>query len=292
MYMNPPVWNITVDGDEAVQEMWYPTAVNPSFPASVVVANLLTSVPDPVGEVTIQDNKIQIGDIGEAMVVFCKHTILDVSFAYVNSTYSIINTSVSDQNVANITNIPIILGYLRDYFDSQIDAIMSSNRQSSVEKYARTYSQASMAILGGVVIPQPVTSAQVRRQVLVAEVQKAPLYTLVSLNLLYAVAGLSMTILALRSVRGNRDVIDVQARLGTSGLVAECFEDDKVLDRQVDSSAHLFAERSGRGGGKAVKAKAKVGVRRSSIGGWRLMRFSVKNAKESTTGLRRHDKKV
>ncbi|KAL9107527.1 MAG: hypothetical protein Q9227_007629 [Pyrenula ochraceoflavens] len=254
---------------------WFPTKnmVNPAFPAVVMV-----SENNPGLSQNSDSDIVDIGQLAQAMIAFCKHTIFDVHYSYTNATYSVIDTKVSNQTVADITNIPLMLGHPQHYIESQVDAIMSSSNSTQiVGNYSLTYSQASMAILAGVLDPAAASSIQFRRDILVTRVPKAPLFTLIALNLLFAALGLVLTLSALQTLIGGHDgaVADVKARLGVAGLTAECFEreEDGLLDREIDDETELFGEKYGARG-------VKVGVQQQqqegkAKGGWRLKRYDV-----------------
>ena len=181
-----------------------------------------------------------------------------------------------------------MLGYLQVYFNNRVDDILSTDIQSNetlqvlADKYAIAYSQAAMAILSVELEPRPVQSAQIRYNIFVARVPKAPLFCLILFYVLYAALGLGLTFHALRAVHKDETVIDMQARLSVAGLTADCFEQDDVVGREVDASEDLFAERQGHVG-------VRIGVQRYSDmegdggsdgnevrwRGWRFCRYDV-----------------
>ena len=243
--------------------------VNPTFPAVIIVSESQALNSSSTGETDESSEVVGIGSVAQAMVLFCEHTIYDIHYAYVNGNYSIVNTTVSDQNIANITNIPLMLGQPQQYLKSKVDFIMvGATADIIAASYASTYSQASMSILGSILTPAPAKSAQFRSDRLVTQVFKGPLYTLIALNLLYAALALALTIDALRMVR-RQGVKDVQARLGLAGLTAECFEQERLLDAKIDDSSDFFGEKQG-------AKDLSIGVEQNvEGGGWRLKGFKA-----------------
>lgn len=239
-YSQPYRWNVPVlRHRNNTQVGMVPTldVVNPSYPAAVLVSR---NHGYGNGTVAFGD------DAGSAMTLFCKHTIMDVHYSFINGTFAIIDASPSSKAIANITNIPLTYGFLRSYFNSSIDATMAAgSSQEAANLYATTYSLASTAILSGILRPSAAEEAQIRRRVLVTRVPKAPLFTLIALNVLYAAMGLVLALDALRALHKDASLVDLQARLSTAGLTAECFEDEDTVGRIVDSSEDLFGEKTG-----------------------------------------------
>lgn len=280
-YYTPVPWNSVHRGDGDVL-VTLPTLdmVNPSYPA-VALASFNLQPSDSVAFNFFDQS-------GSGIVLFCKHTIWDANYTFLNNSWTIRGAVPSNTHVANITNIPLMLGSLQLYFDSRVDGVMTTrNEQELADRYATVYSLASMAILAGNLETAPVRSAQIRHRILVTRVPKAPLFCLVALNLIYAGLGLGLTLDALRAVRKNKNLIDVQARLGMAGLTAECFEGDDAVRQKVEACEDLFAEKRGRLG-------VKIGLRRGGNGisdggrdeedgelrGWRLSRYDIEEVQE------------
>ena len=292
-HINPIPWNMltkawnklhSADGNDT---MYLPTLnmTNPSYPV-VAMASLNYGQEESDTTIRTETDTNERQFLG--MVLSCNHTIWDVNYTFLNNSWIIDEAAPADVQVANITNMPLMLGSLQPYFHDRVDDILATDiwpnetLQVLADKYAVAYSQASMAILSVNLIFMPVHSAQIRHDVLVARVPKAPLFCLVVLNFLYAALGLGLTLNALRAVRKDEAVIDMQARLSVAGLTAECFEDGDVVGRKVDASKDLFAEKKGRVG-------VRIGVKRCSdmegdggsdknefrLRGWRLSRYDV-----------------
>ena len=280
-YRTPMLWNSVHQGDGDVL-VALPTLdmVNPSYPAVAMVSLGLSE--SDTASIVIEDSS------AVGIVLFCKHTIWDVNYTFLNSSWTIDGAVPSNTHLANITNIPLMLGSLQPYFDSRVDDVMNTiHEQELADRYAMAYSLASMAILEGNLENAPVKTAQIRGHMLVTRISKAPLFCLVALNLIYAALGLGLTLDALRVVRKNRYLIDVQARLGMAGLTAECFEGDDTVGQRVKACEDLFAEKKGSVG-------VRIGLRRSgggkgdrgpdqgyaSSGGWRLSRYIIEEVQE------------
>ncbi|KAG8531827.1 uncharacterized protein KY384_003463 [Bacidia gigantensis] len=306
-YTKPIPWNTPYPQDSGGTK-YLPTLnmTNPSYP---VVAMASVNFNEESDLTIVTENAA-----GErqflGMVLFCSHTIWATNYTFLNNSWLVNEAAPADIQVANITNIPLMLGYLQPYFHYRVDDVLATDildaglqpnvtTQALADKYALAYSQASMAILSANLRTTPVHSAQIRHNLLVARVPKAPLFCLVVLNFLYAALGLGLTLYALRAVRRDEAVIDVQARLSVAGLTAECFEDGEVVGGKVDASEDLFGEKKGRGGGRiGVRwcsdgegdggGGGEDGVESGSDGneirlrgrGWRLRRYDVDEGAE------------
>ena len=288
-YINPMRWNANgfYLGNTSLA---LPTLdmVNPSYPA-IAMASVSLPTYDSAAEI--------LEPLAEALgaVLFCKHTIWNVNYTFLNSSWTIDNVVPSTTAVANMSNIPLMLGSLQTYFDYRVDDVLSEQDPMSLaNNFANAYSWASMALLEPNLDSAPVNKIQIRRHLLVTRVPKAPLFCLVVLNLLYAALGLALTIDALRVVRKNRDLVDVQAPLTLPGLTAECFEAVDSVGKKVVASEDLFAEKKGGVG-------AKIGLRRDGesryVGdghegeekeekeeiagyGWRLTRYDIEEVRQ------------
>ena len=240
---------------------------NPSFPAAVMISNTyspnLDSTESPGGESGVGG--------GSGIVLFCNHTIFNMTYSFINGTYAITDRNVSDQVVASVANIPNMLPSLQEYYNYQINIVMTADSaQEAADAYASIYSQASLALLAKNLGMTPATTAQIRRQLLVSRVPKAPFYTLIAFNLLYVLLALGATLGALWVIRRKSEVVDIQARLGIAGLTAALFAKETLLEKQVGSSTEFFDEKKN-GGQEGV---GRIGLKQSAEGkGWRLGSF-------------------
>lgn len=91
-------------------------------------------------------------------------------------------------------------------------------------------------------IKRPSLKAQARESMIVAQVSKTALWTLVSTNLLFVLLGVFLSVLALRAM--SEDSHQVQLRLGVAGLTAQLF-DEKKIKNSIDNETDLFKGESG-----------------------------------------------
>jgi hypothetical protein len=99
---------------------------------------------------------------------------------------------------------------------------------------------------------------------LVARIPKAPLVILVILNLLYAVVGVILAVMAART--GPSETKNVQGRLSVAGLTAKCFESRDRFEGPAKEIQDLFAEKEV---GAGDHRYSKVSIVASDCGGWK-----------------------
>lgn len=230
---------------------------NPYYHASMIVANLRNS--RPVG--IENDPEIIPGVHGGSTFIglFCSSTVYDVQYSSVNGTIK-----KWTMNKSNTTMTQIIQGTQRttdvgkqNLIQAASIAGLSNNSQSIADQFALAYSQTAMAVSSGALEPRDALASQVREQILVARVPKAPLFVLVAANLTMAFLGIVLTAMALVAVRGETG--EAQARLSIPALVAALFE--RRVKWPAEEVEEFFEERHGERG-------PRIGFARAQDGGW------------------------
>ncbi|KAG8530288.1 uncharacterized protein KY384_004790 [Bacidia gigantensis] len=125
--------------------------------------------------------------------------------------------------------------------------------------FAAAYDRTLLSLPTGLLLQRPALSVTRREVTLVTRVPKAPFFAVVLLDLLYAILGIALTVMALLVLGLGQfkqmGVRDVQARLTLEGVLAEGFESSKGGESAKDVEG-LFAERRGES----------VGIRRIGLG--------------------------
>ena len=121
-----------------------------------------------------------------------------------------------------------------------------------------------MALPAGVMLPLQATNVTRRVETPVTRVPVAPFLALVLLNLLYAAAGVSLTLIALLAIVRGHSVRDAQARLSVAAVVAESFESPALGDNAtcIDD---LYAERRGMATRRVALGRREDGGRRYKL---------------------------
>lgn len=192
--------------------------------------------------------------------LFCDATVYDVEYSMVNGSITRFLYQPSNSSTTTIIQGSQQFTNLGDSLLQQAASIAAYNNtaQGFADQVAIAYSRIALSVAAGAFTPQPAAEAQLRRDMLVARVPKAPLASLLVANLLLVVLGIGLTVSALLASRG--DTGEVQARLGITGLVASCFEGARARDGSRSVEA-MFEENSGRNG-------PRMGISRTAEGGW------------------------
>lgn len=230
---------------------------NPYYYSAMIVANMRNGAPAEL----VNDPQVIKGTHGGSTIIalFCSSTVYDVTYSSVNGTIKNWETSAS-----NISTARILQGTQRltevglpNLVQAASIAGLSNSAQSIADQFALAYSQTAMAVASAAFEPRAALVSQVREQILVARVPKAPLFALLVANLLLVVLGIVLTFVALVAVRG--DTGEVQGRLNIPTLVAAMFEGRVRLP--VKNVEDMFHERHNEQG-------PRIGFGRTAEGGW------------------------
>jgi hypothetical protein len=230
---------------------------NPYYYSAMVLANMRNPRP-----LTLQnDPEVLSGGHGGATIVAmrCMSTVYDVEYSSVNGTIKNWRSSNSNRSTTLI-----VQGTQRhtnvgnpNLIQAASIAGLSNSAQEIADQFALAYSQTALAVASGAFEPRVALASQVREQILVARVPKAPLFALIATNLLLVLLGILLAIVALIANRGNTG--EVQARLSIPALVAALFEVNRA--KPVEEIEDMFEERHGEHG-------PRIGVAKVVEGGW------------------------
>jgi hypothetical protein len=242
-------------GSDNATEFW--GIGNPYYFAAVA------SVNQNVGSLSalLGDPNIVSGVHGATVfVLFCNATVYDLEYTSVNNTITRFTTKPSNISTVNIIQGSQQYTYVGDpnLLQACSFAGFSNTSQEVADQFALAYSQTALGAASGAFTPQPAIESQLRTDILVARVPKAPLVCLLLSNLLLAALGIVLTIIAFFAVRGETG--EVQARLSIPALVAAQFEGNGARGG-VESVEDLFEERKGVRG-------PRIGVTRTAEGEW------------------------
>jgi hypothetical protein len=184
-----------------------------------------------------------------AWILGFESTLFDLTYTWINGT--ILDTDLQQSN--GTTGRIFAAPFPYDFASSTLDngAIVSSfseNSKDLAETWSTIFSQTAIALSASVMSPHRNLFEQSRTSSLVARVPKVPLFTLLSLKLMYAIAGIILALLAMSSK--PRSIRDVQARLNLAGWLqralrvmggATCRE--RVEDRGICSLSEMAPAR-------------------------------------------------
>jgi hypothetical protein len=197
---------------------------------------------------------------GFSWILNCSQTIYDITYTYIDGRVTSFIPTLSNASIASLFQGPYNHKLSDSAFLNMATIASLSNTSSElVNVWANLYSQTTLALSAGVMSPRSNLMQQVRDQRLVALVPKAPLFALVSLNMLYVLIGVVLALIA--TCASPRMTRDVQARLSVQGLTAALLEGERG-EKPVEAIESLFSERRG-------QDVRKVRFARTGEGGWK-----------------------
>jgi hypothetical protein len=169
--------------------------------------------------------------------------VYDLTYSWVNGSFSG-DWRQSNGSISQILAAPFHYGLACSNLNNlAITSSFTDTADEMAEKWSTGFSQIAMPLAAGIVSPRQNLQEQSRTSMLVSRVPKAPLFTLIGLNLLYALLGILLMLYTLCFAKPS-ETRDVQARLTLSGL-AFCFEDEGRARAPVEKVERLFEERAG-----------------------------------------------
>ncbi|KAJ9602514.1 hypothetical protein H2200_013057 [Cladophialophora chaetospira] len=164
------------------------------------------------------------GDWG--FIFSCKSTFYDMKYKVINGTVMVESYTPSNNTLP--TNAVWTFGNYFAYTQNALQSAFISGAQqaNTSQDFANFLGQRSSETLLSMAVGATAESSnlaeQTRERLLVTRLPKAPFFTLLGLNLLYALLGILLAVLALASQ--PRTTRNVQARLSIGGLVAALLE--------------------------------------------------------------------
>ncbi|KAL8684549.1 MAG: hypothetical protein Q9218_008242, partial [Villophora microphyllina] len=120
----------------------------------------------------------------------------------------------------------------------------ATSSEEVAPEWASIFDQTLLNIGTGMLVGRDPVSVSQSHVTQVTRRPRAPLLTLVTLDLLYALIGTCLTIAAFIAIYKDRSIRDAQARLSTLAIVAESFE-SPCCGKDAKKIDMLFAERRG-----------------------------------------------
>lgn len=173
-------------------------------------------------------------------ILRCNTTIHDVVYTSINGTVTVEDHHPSNLNMSQSINGPTVFSLLsvaskqatlQSFIQSGFSyALFSSGSVKQLsQSFADAYSRVTLAFGSVALNPAETLTEQQRTVSLVTCVPKAPLWTLVSLAIIYLILALALTVVAVRNT--SADIANIQSQLSIHGLAAKSFEstDDNLL---------------------------------------------------------------
>ena len=160
----------------------------------------------------------------------------------------------------NLSSEAYVWGNMADAFTTAVDDANQAQNSSidMTNAYSLAMSQRFVATLSGQLSDRPSPKVQRRKTILITQMPRAALWTLVSLNLLFALFGIVLAGIAL--VVLTVDVQQTQMKLSIAGLTAVVFE-KRNSELRVKRETDLFQEHD------KDPVLRRIGVVRTDTGG-------------------------
>jgi len=210
-------------------------------------------------QILLEDDPEIIKQIHGALswLLGCNSTVYDLAYTWINGTFHSGSFAKSNRTMGALSSAPFIPDFASSILvNATYIAVAQSNSQQLAQVWSMLFSQTAVA-LSSDMTPRQNLQEQVRKEILVARIPKAPLFAHVVSNCLYALLGVVLAVIALRSKPSETK--DIKAQLSIAGVVAAAFEDVMPAAQTKD----LFA--GWRTGNEVTK---KVGIMKTG-GDWR-----------------------
>lgn len=149
--------------------------------------------------------------------------------------------------------------------DAAALAAYKTNPQDMADKFADEFSHAAIALTAGIMSPTTNMLEQSRNNTeLLTRVPKIPLYFLVGVKLLYALASILIAFLAW-IMTSPAEAQEVKSRLTVEGLSAGLFEPGASQEKAVEKIEQLYGEHTREDKDKQTN---RVGIKQTEAGGW------------------------
>lgn len=238
----------------------------PYIPANPVYIGAYGLVPGYAGgdSQLLYSNEFLVTETqGLGFILGCNMMVYDLEFVWYNGSVSVQQMTLSNASVVNVLTAPFVarVPNLVNLAQSASGAFTPS---AFVESWTTGFSTMVLGLSAGIMSPRPTIMEQTYIPTLVARIPKAPLVTLVFLNLLYAAVGVILAVMAAHT--GPRETKNVQGRLSVAGLTAKCFESKDRFEGPAKEIQDLFAEKEV---GTGDHRYSKVSIVASDNGGWK-----------------------
>jgi len=199
-------------------------------------------------------------------ILGCNITVYNLTYSWANDSMISYELETSDDDISQLmregfqTNANGGAALSQLSYSTTLAYLQSNTSQQLADNYAKQFEKNMLALSGNIWKPLSNIEEQVRHNLLVARVPKAPLFTLILLCLLFVALGLALFAIAVKSQNANAR--NVQARLNVFGIIASRFESAERANAPLRKLEDMFEEQSGK------SLSTRIRIERSSEGGW------------------------
>jgi hypothetical protein len=158
----------------------------------------------------------------------CNSTFFELEYKMVNGSFAGGTTTPVDGTLASnaVFTYLYYLSYTQNVMEGAFisGGVQSNNSEEFADFLAQRFSETTLSMVSGLTVASPNIAEQTRERLLVTRLPKAPFFVLIILNLIYALLGLVLAIIALASQPRRSRFI--QARLSIGGIIAALLEPD------------------------------------------------------------------
>ena len=227
-----------------------------------------------------QTKYLQVDLSGDNVFVLnCSASIYNTTYTWVNGTtlqqnqIGDFDLSLAPDNFGAIISAPFAINSALGQLSLRNAAALAAYKSSPQDlsnKFADEFSRAAIALSAGLMSPTTNHLEQSRNNTeVLTRVPKIPLYFLISVKALYALASLILAGLAYLLIDLD-EANEVKARLTVDGLAAGLFEPGENQGRAVKKIEHLYDEHQPNESqeNRQEKGNTKVGMKKTQTGGW------------------------
>ena len=223
----------------------------------------------------IHSKNLQVDESGDNVFILnCSTTFYKTTYAWVNNAIlkdeqqSGFYPEIAADTYGAIFSAPFAinsaLGHLALEDAAAISAYQNSP-QGLADSFASDFSHAAVALSAGIMVPNANLLEQSRNDTeLLTRVPLVPLYFLISLKALYALASLLVVALAAFYTTPSQ-AQEVKARLTVNGLAAGLFEPRAIQEKPIEKIEELYGEHKNTDEEYEV---SKIGMSQTEAGGW------------------------
>lgn len=227
-----------------------------------------------------QNKFLQLDLSGDNVFVLnCSTSIYDMMYAWVNGTILQPNQGndfrplLTPDMYGAIISAPFAINSALGHLSLENAAALAAyenSPQDLSDQFADGFSRAAVALAAGIMSPVTNLLEQSRNNTeLLTRVPKVPLYFLIGVKALYALASLFFAGLAYL-LTGLHEAQEVKARLTVDGLAAGLFEPGANQEQAVKKIEQLYNEHQPKENQEdgQEKGNTKVGMKKAETGGW------------------------
>ncbi|KAI4218906.1 MAG: hypothetical protein LQ349_008525 [Xanthoria aureola] len=209
------------------------------------------------------------GGVGKWFILGCEITIHEYTYIWINNTITSGTITPASDEVAAVVRQVITQNdpsaYQQFAYNVQLSTFMSNTSSQIAASYSQHLEKTLLAWSAASWEPTATQQEQIRRNLLVTRVPKTPLFTLVTLCLLFVALSVTITVIVLLDESGPTS--EIQSRLNVFGLVASRFGGAERSETSPGSQEDGCAESEGR------SDDTKIGIVKTRLGGWNYVSF-------------------